>query len=78
MKPSKTTRARAGAVALTAVIATAGCSWTSPFQTDKPMSLGDGVAVDLGDLEVRNLALVSGKSGDDATLTGTVGNMTAE
>ena len=78
MKPSKTTRARAGAVALIAVIATAGCSYTSPFQTDEPMSLGDGVAVDLGDLEVRNLAVVSGKAGDDATLTGTVGNATAE
>lgn len=78
VKPSKTTRARAGALALTAVIATAGCSFTSPFQTDKPMSLGDGVMLDLGNLEVRNLAIVTGKAGDDATLTGTVGNTGSE
>lgn len=78
MKPSKTTRARAGALSLIAVIATAGCSFTSPFQTEKPMSLGDGVMLDLGDLEVRNLAIVTGKAGDDATLTGTVGNSGSE
>lgn len=81
MKPSKSTRARASAVALVAVAATAvisGCSATSPFQTTETMSLGDGVPVDVGDLEVRNLALVSGEDGGQAVLTGTVGNTGTE
>ncbi|MET4079372.1 hypothetical protein ABIB53_002557 [Janibacter sp. UYMM211] len=74
VKPSQTTRARAGAAALLAVAATTGCSYTSPFQTDETMSLGDGVPVDIGDLELRNLVVVSGEEGGEGTLTGTAVN----
>lgn len=78
VKPLQTTRARAGAAALLAVLATTGCSYTSPFQTDETMSLGDGVPVDVGDLEMRNLVVVSGEEGGEGTLTGTVVNTGTE
>ena len=57
---------------------TAGCSVNSPFQTSKTQSISDGVAVELDDVHVNNLALVSGEAGGDATVTGVVENTSSE
>ncbi|APH00379.1 hypothetical protein NYE39_12655 [Janibacter sp. FSL W8-0316] len=71
---------RTPAVALAALLAagTAGCSVNSPFQTSKTQSISDGVAVELDDVHVNNLALVSGEAGGDATVTGVVENTSSE
>lgn len=71
---------RTPAVALAALLAagTAGCSVNSPFQTSKTQSISDGVAVELDDVHVNNLALVSGEAGGDATVTGVVENTSGE
>lgn len=74
MKRNLVTRSRAVVVALALAAGTAGCSVNSPFQTAETMSLGDGVPVDLESAQVRNLALVSGGEGGEATVTGTVEN----
>ncbi len=70
-------RTRGRALALTVVLAvgTAGCSVFSPFQTAETQSIGDGVAVKgLPDVQIENLALVTGLEGGDAVVTGTVEN----
>ncbi len=74
VKRNLVTRSRAVLVALALAAGTAGCSVNSPFQTAETMSLGDGVPVDLESAQVRNLALVSGGQGGEATVTGTVEN----
>lgn len=76
MKRTLVTRSRAVALALVLAAGTAGCSANSPFQTAQTQSLADGVAVDLESAHVRNLALVSGEKGGDATVTGAVENLT--
>ena len=78
VKRNLLTRTPVIALALALAAGTAGCSVNSPFQTSETMSLADGVPADLDNAQVRNLALVSGEEGGDATVTGTVENTTGE
>ena len=76
VKQNLRTRGRALAVAVVLAAGTAGCSVNSPFQTSETKSLADGVPADLEGAQVRNLALVSGEKGGDATVTAAVENLT--
>lgn len=67
---------RTPVLALIAALAagTAGCTVNSPMQTAETKVLADGVPANLDHAQVRNLALVSGEKGGDATVTGAVEN----
>lgn len=71
-------RTRGRALALTVVLAasTAGCSVFSPFQTAETQAIADGVPVKglPDDVQIENLALVSGQDGGNAVITGAVEN----
>ncbi|HRC40669.1 hypothetical protein [Nostocoides sp.] len=54
----------------------AGCQVISPRQTDVMYDAGDGVSIDVGDVEIRNLVVVSEKAGGPGVLSGAVGNPT--
>jgi hypothetical protein len=62
------------AAALAAVLALSGCQAASPIQTNIPYQPGDGVSVDLGDVQVRGLLVVAGAKGEVGTLSGMVLN----
>ena len=66
------------AAALAGALALSGCQAFSPIQTDVPYQPGDGVAVDLGDVQVRNLLVISSAKGEVGTLSGTVLNKGTE
>ncbi len=74
MKRNVISRARGAALVIAVSTLAAGCTAMSPVQTTKTMSLGDGVKVDLGEVQVRNLAVVSDEKGGPATVTGAVEN----
>lgn len=78
MKRNLISRGGGVALALALLTGTTGCVVTSPAQTTKTMAPGDGVNVDMGDLHLRNLALVGGGTDGAATVTGTVDNQTGE
>lgn len=65
---------RALASAPVALLVLSGCAAFSPRQTDVPYQPADGVAVDLGDVEVRNLVLVAGEKDGPATVSAQVVN----
>jgi len=62
------------AAALAGVMALSGCQVMSPRQTDVPYQPADGVAVDLGDVQVRDLVVVSGAKDAVGTLSAMVVN----
>lgn len=62
------------AAALVAVVGLSGCQVMSPIQTNVPYQPGDGVAVDLGEVQIRNLVVVSSAKGEVGTLSGMVVN----
>ncbi|WP_338749967.1 hypothetical protein [Janibacter alittae] len=76
MKHNLRTRGRALALTVVLVAGTAGCSVFSPLQTTKTQSISDGVAVKglPDDVQLENLALVSGEDGGEAVVTGAVEN----
>ncbi|MGO4132068.1 hypothetical protein [Janibacter hoylei] len=78
MKRNLVSRTPVIALAVALAAGTAGCSVNSPFQTAETMALADGVPVDLDGAQVRNLALVSGEKGGDATVIGAVENTSGE
>lgn len=53
-----------------AVLALSGCQVMSPIQTNVPYQPADGVAVDLGDLQIRGLAIVTDAKGAPGVLSG--------
>ncbi len=57
-----------------AVLALSGCQAFSPIQTDVAYQPADGVAVDLGDVQIRNLLIVAAAKGEIGTLSGLVVN----
>jgi len=78
---ARTPRTRAVA-ALAALAASTsllgGCQLISPRQTDKMYDAGDGVSVDVGEIQVRNLVVVGTKAGGAGTVSAAVGNPTGE
>ena len=57
-----------------AVLALSGCQSFSPTQTNVPYEPADGVAVDLGDVQIRDLLVVSAAKGEMGTLSGLMVN----
>jgi len=62
------------AAALAGVVVLSGCQVMSPIQTNVPYQPADGVAVDLGEVQIRDLVVVSGAKGEVGTLSGMVVN----
>ena len=68
-----------GAAALAGVVlALSGCQAFSPIQTDVPYQPADGVAVDLGNVQIRDLVVVVAARGGVGTLSGLVVNKSTE
>jgi hypothetical protein len=63
--------------ALAGVVALSGCQVMSPIQTNVSYQPGDGVAVDLGEVQIRDLVVVSRAKGEVGTLSGMVVNQGA-
>lgn len=55
-------------------MALSGCQAMSPIQTNVPYQAASGVAVDLGDVQIRDLLVISGAKGEVGTLSGMVVN----
>ncbi|MEO6143133.1 MAG: hypothetical protein ABIP19_04065 [Dermatophilaceae bacterium] len=80
--PAKTTGPRgvrvapvlAAAALVAAALAVSGCQAFSPIQTDVAYQPADGVAVDLGDVQIRDLLVVTAGKGEIGTLSGLVLN----
>ncbi len=70
-------RVLTGAAISVAVLALSGCQLASPIQTNVPYQPADGVAVDLGDVQVRGLVIVTDAKGGVGTLSGLVVNNSA-
>jgi len=60
------------------VLALSGCQAFSPIQTDVPYQPADGVAVDLGKVQIRDLVVVVAARGGVGTLSGLVVNTSTE
>ncbi len=52
----------------------AGCQLTSPVQTDVPYQPADGVAVDMGAVQIRDLVVVAEQEGGPGTIVGSLSN----
>lgn len=66
------------AAALAGAVALSGCQAFSPIQTNVPYQPADGVAVDLGDVQIRDLLVISSAKGAVGVLSGMVLNKGAE
>lgn len=64
----------AAATIVAGMLALSGCQAFSPIQTDVAYQPADGVAVDLGDVQIRDLLIVSAAKGEIGTLSGLVIN----
>lgn len=64
----------AAAALAAAVLALSGCQSFSPMQTNVAYQPADGVAVDLGDVQIRDLLVVSAARGEIGTLSGLMVN----
>jgi len=65
------------AATVAAVLALSGCQVMSPIQTNVPYQSADGVAVDLGDVQIRGLVVVTDAKGSPGTLSGLAINTSA-
>ena len=65
--------ATAGVVALT-VLGASGCSAVNEQATTREYSPSDGIVANVGDLQLRNILVVSNGSGEEGRLIGTVIN----
>ena len=62
------------ATAIAGALTLSGCQVMSPIQTNGSYQPADGVAVDLGDVQIRDLVVVSSAKGEVGTLSGMVVN----
>lgn len=60
----------ASTLALAAAVSLSGCQWTSKIITDKQYDPADGVSVTVGDVQLRNMLIVSGQAGGPGTMVG--------
>ncbi|MCA1783276.1 MAG: hypothetical protein ABR500_02735 [Dermatophilaceae bacterium] len=72
--PRRGRRLLAGLSALTLAAALSGCATFSPMATQIAYNPGDGVAVSLGDVEVRDLIIIGTAQGEPATVSAYVVN----
>lgn len=73
-----TTLTKALATSLAAAAVLSGCQVMSPIQTTAPYQPANGVSVDLGAVQIRDLVVVSRAKGEAGTLSGMVVNTSAE
>lgn len=66
------------AAALAGALALSGCQAFSPIQTNVPYQPADGAAVDLGDVQIRDLVVIAGAKGEVGTLSAMVVNKGTE
>jgi hypothetical protein len=71
-------RRLAPVAALGAALALSACQTQSPIQTDQPYTPADGVPVDLGVVQVRDLLVISSGKGKPGVLSAAVTNTGAE
>ncbi|MEO5980742.1 MAG: hypothetical protein ABIQ13_00355 [Pedococcus sp.] len=64
--------------ALGAALALSACQTQSPIQTDASYAPADGVAVDLGSIQVRDLVVISSGKDQPGVLSGSVSNSSAD
>ena len=76
--PARAARRAAPLAVALAALGLAGCQVTNPIQTDRPYLPADGVAVDLGDVQIRNLVVVADEEGGAGTVSGSVVNRGTE
>lgn len=69
-----TTLAKTLATSVAAAAVLSGCQVMSPLQTTVPYQPADGVAVDLGAVQIRDLVVISRARGKAGTLSGMVVN----
>lgn len=62
------------ATAIAGALTLSGCQVMSPIQTNGSYQPADGVAVDLGDVQIRDLVVISSAKGEVGTLSGMVVN----
>jgi hypothetical protein len=72
------THVRTAATVAGAVLALSGCQVMSPIQTTVPYQSADGVSVDLGNVQIRDLVVVTATRGGAGTLSGLVVNKSTE
>jgi len=73
-----TTLAKALATSVAAAAVLSGCQVMSPVQTTVPYQAANGVSVDLGAVQIRDLVVVSRAKGEAGTLSGMVVNTSAQ
>ena len=73
-----TTLAKALAATVASAAVLSGCQVMSPIQTTVPYQAANGVAVDLGAVQIRDLVVVSRAKGEVGTLSGMVVNTGTE
>jgi hypothetical protein len=73
-----TTLAKALATSVAAAAVLSGCQVMSPIQTTVPYQPANGVPVDLGAVQIRDLVVVSRAKGEVGTLSGMVVNTSAQ
>ncbi|XVX19708.1 hypothetical protein ACQP1U_15605 [Actinomycetota bacterium] len=62
------------ALAIAAAMGLSGCQVMSPRQTDTTYNAADGVPIDLGDVQLRDVVVVADKEGGPGTLVGAANN----
>lgn len=76
--PRRGRRLLAGLSALTLTTVLSGCAIFSPMSTELPYNPGDGVAVSLGEVQIRDIVVVASAQGEPATIAAYVVNRSAE
>jgi hypothetical protein len=76
--PARAARRLVPLAAAAAALGLSGCQVTNPIQTDEPYVPADGVAVDLDQVQVRNLVVVAESKGGKGTVSGAVVNRSGE
>ena len=74
LSPARVARRLVPLAAAAAALGLSGCQLTNPIQTNQPYTPADGVAVDLSQVQIRDLVVVADKKGGPGTLSGSVVN----
>ena len=74
LSPRRSVRVLLTVGALGAGLALSGCQTQSPIQTDVPYVAADGVPVDLGPVQLRDLVVISKGKGEPGVLSASVSN----
>lgn len=74
LSPARVARRLVPLAAAAAALGLSGCQLTNPIQTTQPYTPADGVAVDLSQVQIRDLVVVAEKKGGPGTLSGSVVN----